>query len=181
MTAAGVLSMIIIGGYTRLTHSGLSMADWSPYTKSYPGNEEEWNKEFDKYKETIEFKTVNKNIDLEGFKPIYFVEYFHRKVGIYLGYFFMAPFAFFTAKKIILPKMRNRLLALLALGGTQGLIGWWMVKSGLKVKPDYQDRPRVSPYRLMTHLMMATAIYSGILYNAFTLLIKPAPIDPTNL
>jgi cytochrome c oxidase assembly protein subunit 15 len=93
----------------------------------------------------------------------------------------MGPFAFFTAKKIILPKMRNRLLALLGLGGLQGMIGWWMVKSGLKEKPDYQDRPRVSPYRLMTHLMMATAIYSGILYNAFTLLIKPTPIDPNNL
>jgi len=61
------------------------------------------------------------------------------------------------------------------------MIGWWMVKSGLKVKPDYQDRPRVSPYRLMTHLMMATAIYSGILYNAFTLLIKLTSIDPNNL
>ncbi len=93
----------------------------------------------------------------------------------------MGPFAFFTANKIILPKMRNRLLALLGLGGLQGMIGWWMVKSGLKEKPDYQDRPRVSPYRLMTHLMMATAIYSGILYNAFTLLIKPTPVDPNNL
>jgi cytochrome c oxidase assembly protein subunit 15 len=93
----------------------------------------------------------------------------------------MGPFAFFTAKKILLPKMRNRLLALLGLGGLQGMIGWWMVKSGLKEKPEYQDRPRVSPYRLMTHLMMATAIYSGILYNAFTLLIKPTPIDPNNL
>jgi cytochrome c oxidase assembly protein subunit 15 len=93
----------------------------------------------------------------------------------------MGPFAFFTAKKIILPKMRNRLLALLGLGGLQGMIGWWMVKSGLKEKPEYQDRPRVSPYRLMTHLMMATAIYSGILYNAFTLLIKPTPVDPNNL
>jgi cytochrome c oxidase assembly protein subunit 15 len=93
----------------------------------------------------------------------------------------MGPFAFFTAKKILLPKMRNRLLALLGLGGLQGMIGWWMVKSGLKEKPDYQDRPRVSPYRLMTHLMMATAIYSGILYNAFTLLIKPIAIDPNNL
>ena len=93
----------------------------------------------------------------------------------------MGPFAFFTAKKIILPKMRNRLLVLLGLGGLQGMIGWWMVKSGLKEKPEYQDRPRVSPYRLMTHLMMATAIYSGILYNAFTLLIKPTPVDPNNL
>jgi cytochrome c oxidase assembly protein subunit 15 len=124
---------------------------------------------------------VNKNIDLEGFKPIYNVEFFHRKVGMYLGYFFMAPLAYFTATKTITPKLRNRLFGLLGLGGLQGLIGWWMVKSGLKEKPEYQDRPRVSPYRLMTHLMMATFIYSGVLYNAFTLLIKPTPIDPSNL
>jgi cytochrome c oxidase assembly protein subunit 15 len=69
---------------------------------------------------------------LEGFKPIYFVEFFHRKVGMYLGYFFVAPLAVFTYKKTITPKLRNRLFGLLALGGLQGLIGWWMVKSGLK-------------------------------------------------
>lgn len=88
----------------------------------------------------------------------------------------MAPFAFFSYKKYIMPKLRNRLLGLLGLGGMQGMIGWWMVKSGLKEKPEYQDRPRVSPYRLMTHLMMATMIYSGVLYNAFTLLIKPIAV-----
>ncbi len=93
----------------------------------------------------------------------------------------MFPFAFFSYKKIITPKLRTRLFGLLALGGLQGAIGWWMVKSGLKEKPEYQDRPRVSPYRLMTHLMMATMIYSGVLYNAFTLLIKPAPVDPNDL
>ena len=71
LTAAGVLGMIVLGGYTRLTHSGLSMADWSPYTKRYPRTEADWNEEFDKYKKCIEFQTVNKNITLEGFKPIY--------------------------------------------------------------------------------------------------------------
>lgn len=96
---------------------------------------------------------------------------------MWLGYLFMGPFAFFTFKKIIKPKLRTRLFALLALGGLQGGIGWWMVKSGLKEKPEYQDRPRVSPYRLMTHLLMATMIYSGVLYNAFTLLIKPNPVS----
>jgi len=98
-----------------------------------------------------------------------------------LGYLFVFPFAFFSWKKFIRPKLRNRLLALLALGCFQGGIGWWMVKSGLKVKPEYQDRPRVSPYRLMTHLMMATFIYAGVLYNAFVLLIKPTPIDAADI
>ena len=69
--AAGVLGMIVLGGYTRLTHSGLSMADWKPYTKKYPSNDDEWNEEFDKYKKCIEFQTVNREISLEGFKPIY--------------------------------------------------------------------------------------------------------------
>lgn len=92
---------------------------------------------------------------------------------MWLGYFFMAGFAGFSYKKVIMPKLRNRLFGLLLLGGTQGAIGWWMVKSGLKEKPEYQDRPRVSPYRLMTHLGMATVLYSGLIYNAFKLLIKP--------
>lgn len=71
LAAAGVLGMIVLGGYTRLTHSGLSMADWKPYTKKYPSNDEEWNVEFDKYKKCVEYQTVNKEISLEGFKPIY--------------------------------------------------------------------------------------------------------------
>lgn len=80
-----------------------------------------------------------------------------------------------------MPKMRNRILLLLGLGGLQGAIGWWMVKSGLNEKPDYQSRPRVSPYRLATHLTMATALYSGLIWNAFTLLIKPTVVDPSDV
>jgi cytochrome c oxidase assembly protein subunit 15 len=95
-------------------------------------------------------------------------------MGMWLGYLFMFPFAIFSYKGYLMPKMRNRLLALLGLGGMQGFIGWWMVKSGLKEKPEYQNRPRVSPYRLMTHLLMATTLYSGLIWNSFSLLIKPA-------
>jgi cytochrome c oxidase assembly protein subunit 15 len=173
LSAAGVLGMIVLGGYTRLTHSGLSMADWSPYTKRFPRNAEEWEVEFDKYRKTIEYQTVNKDIDLEKFKPIYWVEFFHRQMGMVLGYWFIIPFAIFQYKGYLQPKMRNRMLALLGLGGLQGGIGWWMVKSGLKEKPEYQNRPRVSPYRLAAHLGMATTLYSGLLWNSFSLLIKP--------
>ena len=91
-----------------------------------------------------------------------------------LGYTFMIPFSIFAYKRYFKPKMRNRLLALLGLGGLQGTIGWWMVKSGLKEKPEYQNRPRVSPYRLATHLGMATILYSSLLWNAFSLLITPS-------
>lgn len=85
----------------------------------------------------------------------------------------MIPLAAFWYKGYFTNKMKGRLAALLALGGMQGFIGWWMVKSGLKEKPDYQSRPRVSPYRLATHLMMATTIYAGLIWNSFSLLVKP--------
>ena len=105
------------------------------------------------------------------------MEFFHRKMGMLLGYVFMFPFAAFAYKGYLTPLLRNRLLAILGLGAMQGGIGWWMVKSGLKEKPEYQNRPRVSPYRLMTHLMMATTIYSAVLWHSFSLLIKPIAVD----
>lgn len=95
-------------------------------------------------------------------------------MGMALGYLFMIPFCAFWAKGYLKPKMRNRMLGLLALGGLQGGIGWWMVKSGLKEKAEYQSRPRVSPYRLATHLGLATTLYTGLIWNAFSLLLKPA-------
>ena len=94
-------------------------------------------------------------------------------MGMALGYFFMIPFGIFHFSGFLKPKLRKRLIALLGLGGLQGLIGWWMVKSGLKEQPEYQNRPRVSPYRLATHLSLATVLYSGLLWNSFNLLIKP--------
>ena len=100
---------------------------------------------------------------------------------MYLGYFFMIPFGLFWYQGSLMPKLRNRLIGLLALGGLQGFIGWWMVKSGLKDKPDYQNRPRVSPYRLSTHLMMATIMYSGLIWQSFSLLIKPQEIDVADI
>lgn len=94
-----------------------------------------------------------------------------------LGYLFMIPMGIFMYKGYFQPKMRNRMLGLLGLGGLQGFIGWWMVKSGLKEKPEYQSRPRVSPYRLATHLGMATTLYAGLIWNSFQLLIKPTEVD----
>ena len=93
----------------------------------------------------------------------------------------MIPFGLFWYQGSLMPKLRNRLIGLLALGGLQGFIGWWMVKSGLKDKPDYQNRPRVSPYRLSTHLMMATIMYSGLIWQSFSLLIKPQEIDVADI
>jgi heme a synthase len=105
------------------------------------------------------------------------VEFFHRQMGMILGYWFIIPFAIFQYKGYFQPKMRNRMIALMGLGGLQGAIGWWMVKSGLTEKAEYQNRPRVSPYRLTAHLAMATTLYGGLLWNSFNLLIKPTEVD----
>ena len=99
---------------------------------------------------------------------------------MWLGYWFMIPLAVFQYKGYFMPKLRNRVFALLGLGATQGAIGWWMVKSGLKEKAEYQNRPRVSPYRLATHLLMATTLYTGLIWNAFSLLIEPSRVDPSD-
>ena len=101
-------------------------------------------------------------------------------MGQLLGIYFMIPLGYFIWRGHITPKLRNRLFGILGLGAIQGGIGWWMVKSGLNEKPDYQSRPRVSPYRLMTHLMMATTIYSALLWHSFSLLIKPIAVSQTD-
>ena len=100
---------------------------------------------------------------------------------MWLGYLFGIPLVVFQFMKYFQPKLRNRLFALLGLGATQGFIGWWMVRSGLKEKAEYQNRPRVSPYRLATHLLMATTLYTGLIWNAFSLLIKPSNVDPSDV
>lgn len=172
--------MVVVGGYTRLTHSGLSIVDWSPYTKKYPSKPEEWDVEFDKYKNSVEYKTVNNRMSVEQFKRIYTVEYVHRKIGVYLGYTFALPLAYFLYRGYLKPPMVRRTGALLLLGGLQGAIGYWMVRSGVDKQETYQTRPRVSPYRLSVHLMMATTIYMGLLYHALKLLVvKSTP--PTEL
>jgi cytochrome c oxidase assembly protein subunit 15 len=131
LSAAGVFAMVVVGGYTRLTHSGLSIVDWSPYTKKYPRSLQEWDVEFEKYKHSVEYKTVNNRMGVDEFKRIYTVEYVHRKIGVYLGYVFAFPFAAFAFKGWIKPRLAKRLLMLLGLGALQGGIGFWMVRSGV--------------------------------------------------
>ena len=112
-------------------------------------------------------------MDLEGFKKIFYVEWLHRGVGSGLGAIFAFPLLYFWGRGYLKPRMKKRMLLLLGLGASQGLIGWWMVKSGMKEKPDYQSRPRVSVYRLFIHLNTAIVIYSLLLWNGLTLLRKP--------
>ncbi|MFT5171653.1 MAG: cytochrome c oxidase assembly protein subunit 15, partial [Candidatus Marinamargulisbacteria bacterium] len=153
-----ILVMIVIGGITRLTHSGLSMVQWKPIMGSLPPlSTEAWEKAFSLYKQFPEFKIHNTLMTLSGFKKIFFWEYFHRLWGRLIGLVLILPFFFFLARKTITKSLTLKLLALLALGGLQGFAGWYMVKSGLS------DNPEVSHFRLATHLNLAlTALsYTG--------------------
>ncbi|XP_074560368.1 heme A synthase COX15-like [Curcuma longa] len=175
--AAWVFSLVVLGGVTRLTRSGLSMTDWK-FTGSLPPlSEDQWLLEFEKYQKSPEYKRVNKGMSLEDFKFIYWMEYAHRMWGRGLGVVFSLPFMYFLAKGYITRQLGIRLSALFALGGAQGLIGWWMVKSGLEEPPTEYVQPRVSPYRLATHLTSAFAIYCGILWTALSVVMPDPPSE----
>ena len=143
-----IFLMVIIGGITRLTDSGLSMSTWKLLGGTPPLNLVEWNAAFDIYKATPEGK-MNAHYVLSDFKYIFFWEYLHRMMGRLLGFVFIIPFAFFLIKKRLSKKLIIQSCILLIMGASQGLIGWWMVKSGLVNKPD------VSHFRLAIHLITA--------------------------
>jgi len=162
--AALVLLMVVVGGITRLTESGLSMVRWEPISGAVPPlNAEGWNAEFAAYKATPEYAKVNRGMSLAEFKQIFFWEYLHRLIGRLIGLAFALPLAWFAWKRAIPRGYGWRLTALLALGGLQGAIGWWMVASGLI------DRPDVSHIRLAIHLLAALLIFGGLIWTALDL------------
>lgn len=159
-----VFLMVVIGGITRLTESGLSMVRWEPISGAIPPmNEGEWHREFDAYKATPEYQKINRGMSLDEFKAIFFWEYLHRLTGRLIGMVFALPFLWFAWKRAIPKGYGPRLTALLALGGLQGAIGWWMVASGLV------DRPDVSHIRLAVHLLTALFILAGLVWTALDL------------
>ena len=172
VVCAMVFAMIVIGGVTRLTHSGLSMVEWRPVTGWLPPlGEAEWGAVFDQYKGFPEFSKLNGDMTLSEFKSIFWVEYVHRLWGRIIGLAFFVPFVIFGALRWIDGPMAVRLLLMFALGGLQGFLGWYMVKSGLV------DDPDVSPYRLTAHLGLAFAILGFMLWTAMSLL-NPRPHSP---
>ncbi|XP_061337579.1 cytochrome c oxidase assembly protein COX15 [Gastrolobium bilobum] len=176
-SAAWVFTMVVLGGVTRLTRSGLSMTDWK-FTGSLPPlSDEEWLQEFEKYKQSPEYKRVNKGMKIEDFKFIYWMEYAHRMWGRALGLIFVLPYSYFLRKGYITVRLGLRLSALFAMGAGQGLIGWWMVKSGLEEPPSEYSQPRVSPYRLATHLTSAFAIYCGLFWTALSVVMPEPPAE----
>lgn len=160
-----VVAMMALGALTRLTESGLSMVEWRPITGwAPPLSEAAWQEEFAKYRQSPEYQKINRGMSLEQFKGIFWLEYLHRLLGRVIGLAFALPFVWFLWRGKIRKQLSPHLLAMFALGGLQGVVGWLMVQSGLV------DRPSVSHYRLTLHLGLAAAIYAYIVWIALGLL-----------
>jgi cytochrome c oxidase assembly protein subunit 15 len=164
IVAALVFAMVVVGGVTRLTRSGLSIVEWKPIMGAIPPlTEQSWMAEFAKYQLTPEYEHVNSGMSLEGFKEIFYVEWAHRLLGRVIGLVVFIPLIYFVVRKRISSELLPKVITILILGGLQGALGWFMVKSGLV------DIPRVSPYRLTAHLALAIGIYAYILWVVFDL------------
>lgn len=167
-----VFVMVVVGGITRLTESGLSITEWNVVTGTLPPlSEQAWAAEFAKYQRIPEYIEVNAGMTLAQFKTIYFWEYIHRLLGRLVGVAFALPFAWFALRRAIPKGYGWRLIALFALGGLQGAVGWWMVASGLSERTD------VSHFRLAVHLLNALFIMSGLVWTALDL--KALARDPS--
>jgi cytochrome c oxidase assembly protein subunit 15 len=162
--------MVVIGGATRLTGSGLSIMEWAPITGMLPPfSDAEWNRLYDLYRTIPQYQLVNQGFGLAGFKEIFWLEWIHRFWGRLIGIAYVAGLAWFWLRGRVPAGCKPRLLLLLALGGLQGAVGWFMVASGFEA-----DRTAVSPYRLVIHLGLAFLLFGVLLWTAMTLL-RPAP------
>ena len=167
-----VFAMVVLGGVTRLTGSGLSMAEWRPIMGAIPPmSASEWQRVFEIYQQTPEFQKVNPHFDVDDFKGIFWLEYLHRLLGRFLGLAFALPLVYFVVRRFISPREIPWYLLLLVLGGAQGLIGKFMVASG------QVDAPHVSQYKLAAHLGAAFLVFALMFWRALSLL-NPRPDGP---
>ncbi len=171
IVAAMILAMVVVGGATRLTESGLSITEWKPISGVIPPlSPEAWQAEFDKYKTIPQYAVVFPDMTVEGFKSIFYWEWGHRVLGRLIGLVVAVPLAWFWLTGALTRSLKFKLVGLLALGGLQGLIGWWMVKSGLS------ERTEVSQYRLALHLVTASLTLGLAVWYAASLS-PPTPLD----
>ena len=171
--AALVLAMVLVGGVTRLTESGLSITEWKPVMGVVPPlSQEAWQAAFEKYQAIPQYREMNSGMSLEAFKTIYWWEWTHRLLGRVIGAAFLLPFLFFLWRGWVAPSLRPRLWFIFGLGALQGAVGWWMVASGLAERVD------VSQYRLATHLLLACLIYVAIIFTARRIDERAAPPQP---
>ncbi len=173
VSAAMVYVMVVLGGVTRLTESGLSMVDWRPIMGVLPPlDDAEWQATFERYKQSPEYRIVNLDMTVEEFRGIFWMEYIHRLWGRLIGVVFLLPLVYFAMRGMIERRLLPRLAGLFVLGGLQGLMGWYMVKSGLV------NDPAVSQYRLTAHLGLAFVIYAALVWVALGLLRPRARAAP---
>jgi cytochrome c oxidase assembly protein subunit 15 len=159
--AALVLAMVLVGGTTRLTESGLSITEWKPVMGVLPPlDQQSWQTEFEKYQATPQYRELNRGMSLDAFKTIYWWEWAHRLLGRLIGVAFLLPLLFFLWRGFVPASLRPRLWFIFGLGALQGAVGWWMVASGLA------GRVEVSQYRLATHLVLACLIFVAMVWTA---------------
>jgi len=165
LVSVTIFAIVVVGGVTRLTHSGLSMVDWQPIMGVIPPlDQEEWQETFEAYKQYPEYKKINRRMNLQQFKSIFYWEYGHRLLGRTIGLIFFLPFVIFWWQQKFTFSLKRKLIIVLLLGGFQGLMGWYMVMSGLV------DMPRVSHYRLAAHLSIALLLLGYIFWIVLDLL-----------
>jgi heme a synthase len=166
--AALIAIMVLVGGATRLTESGLSIVEWKPVTGALPPlNQEQWTQAFDAYKTIPQYRELNAGMDLAEFKTIFWWEWSHRLLGRVIGVAYLLPFLWFLWRGFLGADLRRRLWLIFGLGALQGVVGWWMVASGLS------QRVEVSHYRLATHLVLALLIFAGIVWTLRRLVERP--------
>jgi len=163
LCCALVFAMVVLGGVTRLTGSGLSMTDWRPVTGWLPPlSAEAWQEEFSRYQDSPEYQKTNAHMDVDDFKGIFWLEFLHRLLGRIIGLAFLLPFLYFAWRGYIAKRELPKYGLMFVLGGMQGVLGWYMVKSGLV------DNPAVSQYRLTAHLVAAFSIYAFMFWVAWS-------------
>jgi len=175
LVCCALVFAMVVGGITRLTHSGLSMVEWQPIVGTIPPlDQAQWQEVFEKYQRTPEYEKINRGMSLEEFKGIFWWEYFHRLLGRTVGIVFFVPLVYFVVRGKIDREMNARLLLIFLLGAVHGALGWYMVKSGLV------DDPRVSQYRSTAHLGLAFLIYAAMFSTALALLSRERAPDPSH-
>jgi heme a synthase len=174
--AAMVAAIVLVGGATRLTESGLSITEWQPVMGALPPlSEAQWLTEFHRYQQIPQYHELNSGMSLDAFKTIFWWEWTHRLLGRLIGVVFLVPLLWFLWRGWIEPELRVRLWLIFGLGALQGAVGWWMVASGLV------HRVEVSQYRLATHLVLACVIYIAILWTALRLGEEPRETPPARI
>jgi len=174
--AALIAIMVLVGGATRLTESGLSIVEWKPVTGALPPlNEAQWTQAFEGYKSIPQYRELNAGMSLAEFKTIFWWEWSHRLLGRVIGGVYLLPFLFFLWRGALGAELKRRLWLIFGLGALQGAVGWWMVASGLS------ERIEVSQYRLATHLVLALLIFAATVWTLRRLTERPQVVAPWRL